>query len=100
MRQLGVEIRDVRAGSANMFLSPVFAQTFASTVGSVVELYNTDGAQGAARGAGIGAGIYKDAAEAFSGLKCVKKIEPDSGKRQQYRDAYGAWLDVLNKQLT
>jgi xylulokinase len=100
MTDLGVEINTVRAGSANMFLSPVFAQTFASTASAIVELYNTDGAQGAARAAGIGAGIYKDETEAFAGLKCVKTIEPENDKRQQYKDAYGDWLEILTKQLS
>ena len=83
-----------------MFLSPVFAQTFANTVNSVVELYNTDGAQGATRGAGLGASIYKNAKDAFDGLKCVKTIEPDAGQSQQYKDAYGDWVQVLEKQLS
>ena len=97
---MDVKIGKVKAGSANMFLSPVFAQTFANTVDSVVELYNTDGAQGAARGAGIGAGIYKSAKEAFDGLKCVKTIEPNPEQTQQYKDAYADWVQVLEKQLS
>ena len=60
MQSIKVEARKIRAGFANMFLSDVFCKTFAAITGAVVELYNTDGAQGAARGAGIGAEIYKD----------------------------------------
>jgi xylulokinase len=100
MRGMDVKIDKVKAGSANMFLSPVFAQTFANTVNSVVELYNTDGAQGAARGAGLGAGIYKTANDAFDGLKCVKTIKPDPARTQQYKDAYSDWVEVLEKQLS
>jgi len=99
MRDMGIEIKMVRAGSANMFLSPLFASAFATVTGAHVELYNTDGAQGAARGAGVGAGIYRDFAEAFTGLKKTATIEPDESLKTQYRDAYAAWHDVLEKQL-
>lgn len=99
MKEIGVKPRKIRAGEANMFLSPVFSSTFASITGAVVELYNTDGAQGAARGAGFGAGIYKSLNEAFSGLKAVKTIEPDHAKLQAYQDAYGRWLTVLQEKV-
>jgi len=64
-----------------------------------VELYNTDGSQGAARGAGIGAGIYKGADDAFVGLEPVKAIEPNEKLAAAYQDAYGRWEDVLKGQL-
>ena len=78
-----------------MFLSPLFAKAFATTADCVVELYNTDGAQGAARGAGIGAGIYKDYKEAFAGLECKQIIEPDKQARESYKNAYEKWLSQL-----
>ena len=99
MHDMGIEIKKVRAGDANMFLSPLFQQAFATVTDTVVELYNTDGSQGAARGAGIGAGIYKDSTTAFNGLKCTKVIDPDPELKSAYRDAYHDWLSVLNKQL-
>lgn len=43
-----------------MFLSPLFRDTLAGVSGATIELYETDGSAGAAKGAGIGAGIYKD----------------------------------------
>ena len=48
MKTVGVEAKTVRAGQANMFLSPVFREAFANTTGATVELYNTDGSVGAA----------------------------------------------------
>jgi len=99
MRGVGVEVKTVRAGHANMFLSPLFGNAFATVTGSVVELYNTDGSQGAARGAGIGAGIYKTAADAFAGLKPVRTIEPDSKSAAEYEQAYQKWQDVLKSKL-
>jgi len=99
MRSAGVTVNTVRAGHANMFLSPLFASAFATATDSVVELYNTDGSAGAARGAGIGAGIYKDPAEAFAGLKPIKKIEPDKNLTEQYNQAYKTWANVLKNEL-
>jgi len=99
MRQVGVEARTVRAGYANMFLSPLFAEAFATVTQSVVELYNTDGSQGAARGAGIGSGLYKSQEDAFVGLEPVKKIEPNGELTKAYRQAYEKWESVLKHQL-
>jgi xylulokinase len=64
-----------------------------------VELYNTDGSQGAARGAGIGAGIYKSQEDAFAGLKPVKIIEPNEKLASVYEKAYDRWENVLKQQL-
>jgi xylulokinase len=62
-------------------------------------LYTTDGAQGAARGAGVGAGIFKDFEEAFSGLKKLKIVEPDINLIDQYTDVYGEWKNKLEMML-
>ncbi len=99
MRDMGIKLTTVKAGNANMFLSPLFAEAFATITGATVELYNADGSQGAARGAGIGAGIYKGAEDAFAGLKPVRKIEPDRKSAPSYQEAYRRWEDVLQKQL-
>jgi xylulokinase len=99
MRQVGVDARTVRAGYANMFLSPLFAEAFATVTQSVVELYNTDGSQGAARGAGIGAGVYKGPEDAFAGLKPVKTIKPNNKLSAEYKQAYERWELVLKHQL-
>lgn len=99
MRNMGIRLTTVRAGNANMFLSPLFAEAFATVTQATVELYNTDGSQGAARGAGIGAGIYKGPEDAFVGLQPVKTIEPNPKLAQAYQDAYGEWVAVLSKLL-
>ena len=99
MRGLGVEPKTVRAGDANMFLSPLFSEAFAAITGAVIELYNTDGAQGAARGAGVGAGIYKSTSEAFHGLHTVRTIEPEPQIQTAYKEAYQHWLSCLKKEL-
>jgi xylulokinase len=83
-----------------MFLSPLFADAFATVTGSVVELYNTDGSQGAARGAGVGAGIYRDVKSAFAGLTPIKTIEPNKKLTIAYAKAYKNWEYVLKHPLS
>jgi len=99
MRDMGTKLKTVKAGNANMFLSPLFAEAFATISGATVELYNTDGSQGAARGAGIGAGIYKSPEDAFIGLEPVRTVEPNKQLKKAYQAAYETWEAVLNKQL-
>ncbi|MBN2027142.1 MAG: carbohydrate kinase [Actinobacteria bacterium] len=95
MRGTGAKVEKARAGRANMFLSPLFGEVFAAVTGATVELYDTDGAQGAARGAGLGAGIYKDMGEAYVGLRKLKSIAPDPDKVGLYAEAYSRWRGIL-----
>lgn len=97
MRGIGMEINKIHAGRANMFLSPIFRNTLAGTSGATIELYETDGSVGAAKGAGMGCGIYKDNNEAFASLKKLNVIEPDTKHLNEYQDAYARWKDILNK---
>ncbi len=99
MHDIGIQVNTVKAGFANMFLSPVFAEAFACTTNAVVELYNTDGSGGAARGAGIGIGIYKTANEAFAGLQVKRTVEPVNNKLSAYTDAYENWKQKLEMNL-
>lgn len=95
---MGTPIGAVRAGSANMFRSSLFAGAFATLANARVELYNTDGSQGAARGAGIGAGLF-DAKAAFRGLERTAVLEPAKGEAQAYRAAYERWRKALAAEL-
>lgn len=101
MEQMGMDVKKIHAGHANMFLSPLFRETLAGVSGATIELFDTDGSVGAAKGAGIGAGIYKDNNEAFATLDRIEVIEPKEADRQAYRDAYGLWKQrletILNK---
>ncbi len=99
MAGMGMKAKTVRAGNANMFLSPIFSEAFACATGARVELFNTDGSQGAARGAGLGAGIYKDPKAAFVGLAAVRSIDPDPKKAPAYAEAYGRWEEALKRVL-
>jgi len=89
MEQMGMNVNKIHAGHANMFLSPIFRETLAGVTGAVIDLYDTDGSVGAAKGAGMGAGIYKDNKEAFSTLEKLAVIEPANA--QEYAEAYELW---------
>lgn len=99
MRQMGMDIRKIHAGRANMFLSDTFRNTLASTSGATIELYETDGSVGAAKGAGMGCGIYSNHDEAFASLKKLAVIEPNEQKKAEYQAAYARWKEVLAKVL-
>lgn len=96
MKDLGLDVTKIHAGKANMFLSPVFRQTLADVSGATIELYDTDGSVGAAKGAGIGAGIYKDRDEAFASLELLGTVEPDPATRPAVLKAYELWKSRLN----
>lgn len=78
-----------------MFLSNIFRNTLSSVSGATIELYDTDGSIGAARGAGIGAGMYKDHDEAFQTLDKLEVITPDENNRTAYLEAYDRWKDAV-----
>lgn len=99
MQDMGMDIHKIHAGKANMFLSQLFRQTLANTSGATIDLYETDGSVGAAKGAGMGCGIYKDNNEAFASLKKLVTIEPEPNMAQQYQEAYIRWKTILGKQL-
>ena len=95
MQNMGMELNKIHAGRANMFLSPLFRDTLAGVSGATIELYETDGSVGAAKGAGIGAGIYKNHNDAFASLKKLAVIEPEERKRDEYLNAYAEWKAIL-----
>jgi xylulokinase len=90
MQQIGICFETIRAGHTNMFLSPLFVQTLSTLSGATIELYNTDGAQGAARGAAIGAGLISEA-EAFAALQIVQRVKPNITQLSDLQDFYVYW---------
>ena len=93
MEQMGLKVDKIHAGLANMFQSQVFREALSGVSGATIELYNTDGSVGAAKGAGIGAGIYRNAQEAFSTLERLEVVLPQH--EEAYRAAYAAWKERL-----
>ena len=99
MEQMGMDVKKIHAGNANMFLSPVFRNTLAGVTGATIELFDTDGSVGAAKGAGIGAGIYRDNNEAFASLERLEVIEPDVTHAADYAEAYSQWKSRLENEI-
>ncbi len=59
-----------------------------------LELLTTDGSEGAARAAGIGAGLYSFS-NAFEGLTRHAVVDPDPAAKEATHAAYGRWKEAL-----
>ena len=94
MEKMGLKVDKIHAGQANMFQSKIFRDTLSGVSGATIELYDTDGSVGAAKGAGLGAGIYKTTQEAFASLERITVITPDH--QDEYKEAYERWKSHLN----
>ena len=99
MREMGLEARVIRAGKANLFLSPLFRQTLSTICDVDIELYNTDGSLGAARGAALGAGLYRDRTEAFASLSKLSEVHPCPQESASLEEAYSRWKAELQNRL-
>ncbi len=100
MRDMGLKPGVIRAGLANLFLSPLFRQTLATISDVKIELYNTDGALGAARGAALGAGFYESRQEAFASLEKLESVEPKMEDKEALESAYQRWKSVLENRIS
>lgn len=100
MQEMGMDISVIKAGNANMFLSPIFRDTLAGVTGFTIELFDTDGAVGAAKAAGIGVGVYKSNKEAFESLERIMCVEPNPTTSEQYSEAYHVWESRLKKEIS
>ena len=98
MNRMGISTTTIRAGYGNLFLSPIFRETLAAITGARILLLDTDGAQGAARGAGIGIGLYAHPEDAFASLACRLTIEPQPNAALQA--AYERWKASLAQSVS
>ena len=99
MKGLGLDLKVIRAGKANLFLSPLFRTTLATLCRADIELFDTDGSLGAARGAALGAGLYHSAKEAFGTLSLLESVHQEPTWSEALGDAYSSWRDSLDKEL-
>lgn len=97
MKESGLNPSLIKAGKANMFLSPLFVSMLANLSGATIHLYNTDGSQGAARGAALGSGYFADANEAFNSLKILDQVQPE--KDYKLAEHYNDWKNRLEQLL-
>ena len=95
MKNIGVELNVIKAGNSNLFQSPVFKEAFVNTCNVDLEIYNTDGSQGAARGAGIGTGYFQSENDAFQGLRKIDEFHPEPHKAAKYEQLYQEWKSKL-----
>ena len=100
MKELGLRPNVIRAGKANLFLSPLFRQTLATVTGADIELYDTDGALGAARGAALGAGFYTSREETFASLEKLDTIHPEPSESEVLEKSYLSWKTRLAQALS
>lgn len=98
MHPLGLNPAVIRAGAANLFLSPLFRQTLATLTGARIELFNTDGSLGAARGAALGAGLYRSREEAFASLRRVDAVDPAPADRDTLEERYAEWCALVGRE--
>lgn len=98
MRENGMNPSVIRAGKANMFLSPVFTEAFVNITGVPVELYPCDGSVGAALGAGIGTGIFATEKDAFRNIRPLELVSPGP-QQQRYEELYQQWKKLLMQHL-
>jgi xylulokinase len=99
LHEMDIKPTVLRAGNANLFLGPIFTETLAHIAGVTIELYNTDGAQGAARGAALGVKYFTSRQEAFKGLERLKVIEPQNSRMNEYKELYNRWSSALHRIL-
>lgn len=95
MQTIGAGGSRVKATHANLFLSPVFRDIFVNTTQTSLELYNTNGAEGAARGAAFGFGHYSSLNEANQSLELMGTQEPDPRLTQAYKAYYQNWKNNI-----
>lgn len=98
LKEMGLAVKNLKVDSQNLFRSPIFGQTIANLSGAKIEMLDTNGAVGAARGAGFGAGIYQSLEEAVGQQKVLHTYKPEP-KIEAYEAAYGRWKDILEKEL-
>jgi xylulokinase len=97
LSDMDVPVETIRVGHSNLFLSQAFREIFANVTNTTLELYDTDGAAGAARGAALGDGFYKTPEEAFKSLERIEVIKPDVDKVNTYKELYSEWKSKLDE---
>ena len=98
MKEDGLEAKVIRAGNDNLFQSSIFASTLSTLINQAVEIYDTTGAIGAARAAGLNKDGLDLLGKHMNDLDKVAEIEP-SAQPQVYQEAYLKWKTELENQL-
>ncbi len=99
MREIGLPLKVLRVGNDNLFQSAIFSHTIATLVGVDIEMLNTNGAAGAAKGAGVGVGVFGSVEEAMGSVELVGRYGPFA-ERGIYEEVYSRWKGELAKQVS
>jgi len=87
-------INVIRAGNDNLFRSEIFSSTVATLIGYEIEIYNTTGAVGAARAAGLTNGDFKTFGDNITNNDHIMTYKPLADKAP-YVKAYESWKKEL-----
>lgn len=99
LHELGLDLSVIRTGNDNLFRSAVFSQTLATLVGAEIEVLDTNGAAGAARAAGVGAGFFESPETAVGVAMAVMRYAPERDG-EACREAYERWVRMLGRAVT
>lgn len=98
LKDMGLDVDVMRVGNDNMFQSEVFSMTIATLLDCHIEVVDTTGAVGAARGAGVAIGTYASLEESLSGIEPSNIYEPRLN-HAMCNQAYNYWQSCLDKTL-
>tara|TARA_Y100000992_G_C21229205_1_gene474590 strand:- start:273 stop:1286 length:1014 start_codon:yes stop_codon:yes gene_type:complete len=98
MRADGIDTKIIRAGNDNLFQSEIFSTTLSTLIGQTIEIYNTTGAIGAARAAGLEKENINQFSKSSVEYDKVSEIFPKSNT-QPYEDAYQKWKLELEQKI-
>ncbi|MCK5814958.1 MAG: carbohydrate kinase, partial [Flavobacteriaceae bacterium] len=95
MKNDNAEVKVIRTGNDNLFRSEIFSNTIATLIGYEIEIYNTTGAVGAARAAGLTDGDFDKFGEKMTKNDFVMKYKPSTKDVDAYSKAYNNWKKEL-----
>ncbi len=98
MREMGLQVNEIKAGNDNLFQSQIFSDTISHLTNAQVHIVKTTGAVGAAKAAGVATGIYASVEDACQSGDPIKTYKP-TGDKIPYQAAYDRWKAELLKQL-
>lgn len=91
-------IDELRAGNDNLFRSAIFSTTIATLINQEIKIYNTTGAVGAARAAGLMDGDFDTYTKNINNNDYVMSYHP-SKDAAAYKEAYQHWRNELEMTL-
>ena len=96
MKEMGMKIDVIKVGNDNLFQSEIFSSTISNILECEIEMYDTTGAVGAAKGAGVGCAFYQSFDAAFQKENPVK-VYGYGNNKAEYVAGYQKWKTALEK---